>query len=107
NDHDIPIKSVRMVFAARGRVSLYVNREKVTEHGDFNPYIRQGQEEVDITSLWKQGKNEIKFDLPEGNGEVFADGVIEYFNGEKSTFCTGQDWVNEQNEKAAILHEGV
>ncbi|GGG00189.1 hypothetical protein [Paenibacillus abyssi] len=107
HDQNIPIKSVRMVFAARGRVSLHVNGEKVTEHGDFNPYIRQGQEEVDVTSLWKQGKNEIKFELPEGGGEVLADGVVEYFNGETHIFCTGEDWVNEQNEKAAILHEAV
>ncbi|WP_078544712.1 hypothetical protein [Litchfieldia alkalitelluris] len=107
HDKDILIKSVRMVFAARGRVALEVNGEMVTEHGDFNPYIRQGQEEVDITALWKNGKNEIRFKLPEGNGEVLADGVIEYFNGETSMFSTGEDWQNEQNEKATILHEAV
>ncbi|WJH33134.1 hypothetical protein N6H14_23655 [Paenibacillus sp. CC-CFT747] len=73
---------VRLVFAARGRVVLQVNGEAVTEHGDFNPYIRQGQEEVDLTPYWREGSNEVKFLLPEGAGEVFADGRIEWLDGE-------------------------
>ncbi|MBT2757797.1 hypothetical protein J7E71_18080 [Mesobacillus foraminis] len=101
------ILRVRMVFAARGRVALYVNGNKVTEHGDFNPYIRQGQEEVDITSLWKQGNNEIKFVLPEGTGEVLCDGVIELFNGETISFCTGEDWQDNNGSVPELLHEAV
>jgi len=96
-----------MVFAAKGRVALYVNGNKVTEHGDFNPYIRQGQEEVDITSLWKPGINEIKFFMPEGAGEVLCDGVIELFHGETISFCTGEDWFDEYGKKPEILHESV
>lgn len=104
---DAPIQRVRMVFAGRGRGILYVNGTKVTEHGDFNPYIRQGQEEVDITSLWVNGSNEIQFVLPEGRGEVLADGVVEYYNGETLQFCTGDDWLDEQGHHAEILHEAV
>ncbi|MFB3164951.1 hypothetical protein ABLO26_26695 [Neobacillus sp. 179-J 1A1 HS] len=104
---ETPIQKVRLVFAARGLVALYVNGTKVTEHGDFNPYIRQGQEEVDVTSLWKVGENEIKFILPEGEGEVLADGVIECFSGEEVEFCTGEDWQDEEGNPAKILHEAV
>lgn len=101
------IQKVRLVFAARGLVALYVNGTKVTEHGDFNPYIRQGQEEVDVTSLWKDGVNEIKFVLPEGEGEVLADGVIEFFSGEEIEFCTGEEWQDEESNPPKILHEAV
>ncbi len=107
NNSSVPIERVRMVFAARGRVALYVNGKIVTEHGDFNPYIRQGQEEVDITPWWQPGENEVKFVLPEGAGEVLADGVVERFNGETTTFCTGDDWLDEQGNAPAILHEAV
>ncbi len=101
------VERVRLVFAARGRVALYVNGTKVTEHGDFNPYIRQGQEEADVTSLWREGANEIRFELPEGAGEVLADGVIEQANGQQTAFCTGEDWLDESGNAAAILHEAV
>lgn len=104
---EVKVQRVRMVFAAKGRVALYVNGNKVTEHGDFNPYIRQGQEEVDITSLWKQGINEIKFVMPEGAGEVLCDGVIELFHGETISFWTGEDWFDEFGEHPEILHEAV
>jgi len=107
NNTSVPVARVRLVFAARGRVALYVNGTKVTEHGDFNPYIRQGQEEVDITSLWQAGCNEVRFDLPEGTGEVLADGVIELFNGEEILFCTGEDWLDETGGTSSILHEAV
>ncbi|GGE52837.1 hypothetical protein GCM10011391_34620 [Pullulanibacillus camelliae] len=106
-DGEQPIKNVRMVFAARGRVALYVNGNKVTEHGDFNPYIRQGQEEVDVTGLWHKGDNVIRFELPEGEGEVFADGVIEYADGETSIFCTTEAWKDEQGGASKVLHEAV
>ncbi|NOU96805.1 hypothetical protein GC093_26815 [Paenibacillus sp. LMG 31456] len=100
-------RRVRIVFAARGRAELYVNGVKVTEHGDFNPYIRQGQEEVDITDMWRSGANEIKFTLPEGKGEVFADGLIELNNGESISFCTGEDWSDEQGAAPGIHHFSV
>ncbi|PRX64558.1 hypothetical protein B0G52_11997 [Cohnella sp. SGD-V74] len=101
------VERVRLVFAARGRAALYVNGTKVTEHGDFNPYIRQGQEEVDITSLWREGANEIRFQLPEGVGEVLADGVVELADGRNMEFWTEEDWTDENGQAAAILHEAV
>ncbi|WEG11746.1 glycosyl hydrolase [Pullulanibacillus sp. KACC 23026] len=106
-DEQSNVEKVRLVFAARGRVALYVNGNKVTEHGDFNPYIRQGQEEVDVTAVWKEGTNRIEFQLPEGEGEVFADGLIEYFDGHSDSFCTGDDWKDEAGHQAQILHEAV
>lgn len=107
NDSVAAVQQVRILFAARGRAALYVNGAKVTEHGDFNPYIRQGQEEIDVTSLWRKGRNEIRFELPEGKGEVLADGVVELADGEKLLFCTGEDWQDEQGGKPAVLHKAV
>ncbi|HZG87934.1 hypothetical protein [Paenibacillus sp.] len=104
---DSPVRKVRMVFAARGRAVLQVNGATVTEHGDFNPYIRQGQEEVDITPYWRDGDNELTFLLPEGNGEVFADGRIERTDGSSMSFCTGADWHDEHGGEPLILHEAV
>ncbi|WP_256865251.1 hypothetical protein [Paenibacillus sp. 32352] len=104
---DNPVQRVRLVFAARGRASLLVNGVRVTEHGDFNPYIRQGQEEVDITGWWRNGINEVRFELPEGKGEVFADGVIELLNGETMSFFTGEDWTDEQGNAPGIHHFSV
>ncbi|WP_235549616.1 hypothetical protein [Paenibacillus sp. Soil766] len=104
---DQPFKRVRIVFAARGRAVLYVNGVNVTEHGDFNPYIRQGQEEVDVTALWQLGRNEIRVALPEGKGEVFVDGVIELQHGESVSFFTGDHWVDEQGGVPGIHHFSV
>jgi hypothetical protein len=104
---DQPFQRVRMVFAARGRAVLYVNGIRVTEHGDFNPYIRQGQEEVDVTSLWRYGVNEVRFELPEGKGEVFADGVIELQGGGEASFYTAEDWHDEQGQAPGVHHFSV
>jgi len=101
---DDAVEQVRIVFASRGRAMLYVNGCKVTEHGDFNPYVRQGQEEVDVTALWRQGENEVEIVLPEGKGEAFADGVVEYRGGGADSFCSGPDWTDERGEPAAVLH---
>lgn len=107
SERSLDVVQVRIVFAARGRAALHVNGTKVTEHGDFNSYTRQGQEEVDVTSWWKSGENELKFVLPEGSGEVFADGVVEWSDGTTQTFCTGEDWVDEQGNSARIYHGSV
>lgn len=105
--HEAQVRQVRLVFAARGRAILFVNGERVTEHGDFNPYIRQGQEEIDITALWKAGNNEVSIQLPEGKGEVLVDGVIELHNGESVSFCTGTDWRDETGGEPGIHHFSV
>lgn len=104
---DSPIQRVRIVFAARGRAVLYVNGVKITEHGDFNPYIRQGHEEIDITEWWQTGVNEVRFALPEGKGEVFADGIIELLNGETVSLFTGEDWSDEQGHAPGVHHFSV
>ncbi|WP_080835530.1 hypothetical protein [Cohnella massiliensis] len=101
------VRAVRAVFAARGRAILQLNGATVTEHGDFNPYIRQGQEEVDLTPYWRDGDNEVAFVLPEGAGEVFADGRIELPDGGVIPFCTGLDWRDEKGEEPLVLHSSV
>jgi len=106
-DQGDEVQSMRIVFAARGRVALYINGSKVTEHGDFNPYIRQGQEEVDVTALCRPGMNELCLKLPEGEGEAFLDGIVETKEGEKVSFCSGIDWQDEQGNEARILHSAV
>ncbi|AGN70732.1 hypothetical protein ACVNS2_21690 [Paenibacillus caseinilyticus] len=103
---ELPMR-VRMVFAARGRAALLVNGVKVTEHGDYNPYIRQGQEEVDVTALWREGENEIALELPEGKGEVFIDGAAEYAGGAFRPFFTGPDWRDETGAEPGIYHASV
>ncbi|WP_235941467.1 hypothetical protein [Paenibacillus puerhi] len=102
-----PVRRVRLVFAARGRAALVVNGVKLTEHGDYNPYIRQGQEEVDVTSCWRIGENEVTIVLPEGKGEVFIDGLVELTGGETISFCTGSDWTDEAGGEPGILHSSV
>lgn len=104
---DAVIRRARLVFAARGRAALYVNGVKVTEHGDFNPYIRQGQEEVDVTEWWRSGVNEVRFTLPEGKGEVFADGMVELQNDRTIHFYTGEDWSDEQGHAPGVHHFSV
>lgn len=101
------VRQVRIEFAARGRAALHVNGTMVTEHGDFNPYIRQGQEEVDATAWWKEGRNEVKVTLPEGRGEVLVDGIVEYEDGGRTVFCTGTDWRDEQGREPLVYHEAV
>ncbi|OZB99093.1 hypothetical protein CJP46_03515 [Paenibacillus sp. XY044] len=101
------VRKVYLVFAGRGRAVLQVNGVPVTEHGDFNPYVRQGQEQVDVTSYWRDGENVVTFLLPEGEGDVFADGRIELQDGRILPFCTGADWKDEHGNPACILHSSV
>jgi hypothetical protein len=101
------VRQVRIMFAARGRAALYVNGAKITEHGDFNPYIRQGQEEVDVTAWLREGSNEIKVALPEGKGEVLLDGIVEFADGSRDVFCTETDWRDERGLAPLIYHEAV
>ncbi|MFC4306359.1 hypothetical protein [Cohnella boryungensis] len=100
-------RRVVMLFAAKGRARLLVNGQQVIEHGDFNPYIRQGQEELDLTPYWREGDNDIRFELPEGVGEVFADGFVELASGERFDFCTGDDWLDDRGHAPDIKHEAV
>ncbi|ULL19875.1 hypothetical protein DVH26_19085 [Paenibacillus sp. H1-7] len=101
------VRKVQLVFAARGRVVLEVNGVHVSEHGDFNPYIRQGQEEVDVTEFCRKGENVVRFLMPEGEGVVLADGRIELLDGSSLSFCTGLDWKDERGEAPGILHKNV
>ncbi|WP_337913176.1 hypothetical protein [Cohnella zeiphila] len=101
------VRQVRIEFAARGRAALCVNGTMLTEHGDFNPYIRQGQEEVDASAWWKEGLNEVKVTLPEGQGEVLIDGVVEFEDGGRTVFCTGTDWRDERGGEPLVYHEAV
>jgi hypothetical protein len=101
------ISRVRVIFCAKERVALYVNGQPVSEHGDFNPYIRQGQEELDLTPYWRDGDNVIELVMPEGEGVAMVDGVIERADGTRHMFCTGPSWLNEQGLHSEILHEAV
>jgi len=101
------VSRVRVIFCAKERVALYVNGKHITEHGDFNPYIRQGQEEIDLTPYWRDGDNTIELVMPEGEGVAMVDGVIERVNGINQMFCTGPSWLNEQGLSSEVLHEAV
>ncbi|ASA25782.1 hypothetical protein [Paenibacillus donghaensis] len=101
------VSRVRVIFCAKERVALSVNGKHMTEHGDFNPYIRQGQEEIDLTPYWLGGDNIIELVMQEGEGVVMVDGVIEYVDGSSQMFCTGPSWLNEQGQHSEVLHEAV
>ncbi|MGO4497228.1 hypothetical protein AB4114_15190 [Paenibacillus sp. 2RAB27] len=101
------VSRVRVIFCAKERVVLYVNGKLMTEHGDFNPYIRQGQEEIDLTQYWRGGDNTIELVMPEGEGVAMVDGVIERVDGSNQLFCTGTSWLNEQGLHSEVLHEAV
>lgn len=103
----IDVSRVRVIFCAKERVALYVNGKPMTEHGDFNPYIRQGQEEIDLTPYWQGGDNTIELVMPEGEGVAMVDGVIERVDGSSQMFCTGPSWLNEQGQRSEVLHEAV
>lgn len=94
---------VRLIFAARGRATLLVNGQVVTEHGDFHPVSRYGQEEVDVTDLWRAGVNDVRIALPEGNGEVLIDGIVELADGSTTPFCTGPHWHDEHDEGVGVV----
>ncbi|WP_168122403.1 hypothetical protein [Paenibacillus sp. HB172176] len=101
------VSRVRVIFCAKERVALYVNGRLMTEHGDFNPYIRQGQEEVDLTPYWQDGDNRLELVMPEGEGVAMLDGIIERVDGSCSMFCTGPSWLNERGQPSEVLHEAV
>ncbi|MNQ80922.1 hypothetical protein D3C85_959210 [compost metagenome] len=101
------VSRVRVIFCAKERVALYVNGKQMSEHGDFNPYIRQGQEEIDLTQYWHGGDNIIELVMPEGQGVAMVDGVIERVDGSNQMFCTGPLWLNEQGQFSEVLHEAV
>jgi hypothetical protein len=101
------VSRVRVIFCAKGRVALYVNGNHMTEHGDFNPYIRQGQEELDVTPYWCAGNNDIELVMPEGEGVAMVDGVVEFADGSSDRFCTGPAWMNESGQQSEVLHEAV
>jgi hypothetical protein len=105
--HNEGISRVRIIFCAKERVALYVNGKHMTEHGDFNPYIRQGQEELDLTPYWRDGDNRIELVMPEGEGVAMVDGVIERMDGSNQMFCTGPSWLNERGQRSEVLHEAV
>jgi len=106
-DEPGPVSRARVIFCAKGRVALYVNGELRTEHGDFNPYIRQGQEELDLTPYWRPGANLIELVLPEGDGVAMVDGMLERVDGSRRMFCTGTDWRDEGGQAAEPVHEAV
>lgn len=101
------VSRVRVIFCAKERVALYVNGKHIMEHGDFNPYIRQGQEEIDLTPYWLGGDNTIELVMQEGEGVGMVDGVIEQVDGINQMFCSGPSWLNEQGQPSEVLHEAV
>lgn len=97
------VRSVRLIFAAKGRAMLAVNGTTLTEHGDFHPISRYGQEELDVTEWWQSAENTVRIDLPEGVGEAVIDGIIETVSGETITFSSGADWRDETGEPAVVV----
>lgn len=104
-----PARRVRLSFAAHGHVELWLGGRRVTVEGDFNPYARYGQQELDVTDLWRAGKNEIVIRFPERGGpeRALLDGQVELGLGETLFFATGPGWVDAAGRPAARLpHAG-
>ena len=100
-----PARSVRLSFAAHGHVELLVNGEVVAVEGDFNPYARSGQQELDVTERWRSGVNVLSLRFPEGTGDERAllDGLAILTDGTETAFCTGPDWTDGSGRPAAHM----
>ncbi len=96
-------RRVRLSFAAHGHVELLVNGRRATVEGDFNPYARYGQQELDITPLWRAGANEMVIRFPERGGaeRALVDGEAELTGGATVAFATGPGWIDGAGRPAA------
>lgn len=104
-----PARRVRVSFAAHGHVELLVNGNRVAVEGDFNPYARYGQQEVDVTALWRVGANEIRLCFPERGGyeRALLDGEVVFPDGRRAGFATGPEWTDGAGHRAArVAHAG-
>ncbi len=89
-----PARRVRLSFAAHGHAELLVNGARVTVEGDFNPYARYGEQELDVTALWRDGPNHLALRFPERGGyeRALLDGAAVLAGGAAVGFATGPDW---------------
>ena len=104
-----PVRKVRLSFAAHGCVELLVNGRRVAVEGDFNPYVRQGQQELDVTAFWRVGANELRLSFPERGGyeRALLDGEMVFSDGQRACFATGPEWLDGEGRPASrIAHAG-
>ncbi len=102
-------RRVRICFAAHGHVELWVNGTRAAVEGDFNPYARSGQQELDVAALWRAGENEIRIRFPERGGyeRALVDGEVVFPDGTCARFASGPDWTDGAGRPAArIPHAG-
>lgn len=97
---------VRAVFAARGHVELWVNDQRAAVLGDFNPYVRSGEQTLDLDRFWRSGDNAIALRFPEGSGQGLLDGEIVGDAGERAGFCTGTHWAAADGQPAVPVALG-
>ncbi len=97
-----PVRRVWAHFAVHGQVALWVNEQLVAVDGDFNPYVRDGQQAVDLTAYWRLGKNLLALRFPEATGDecVLVDGVAMLADGRKISFSTGPEWTDADGHPA-------
>ncbi|MCL4544435.1 MAG: hypothetical protein M1118_07535, partial [Chloroflexi bacterium] len=103
------VHQVRAHFAVHGHVELWVNGHRAAVEGDFNPYSRSGQQEVDVTAFWRRGANEVRLRFPERGGyeRAFLDGAVLERDGTRSGFATGLEWLDAAGRPALLVpHAG-
>ncbi len=102
-----PVRQVHLCFAAHGHVELFVNGTRVAVEGDFNPYAREGQQELDVTELWRTGPNELRVRFPErGDGErALLDGEVVFADGGRGGFATGPGWTDPSGAAAVRVRD--
>ncbi len=95
-------RSVRLSFAAQGHVQLIVNGRRAAVQGDFNPYTRSGQEELDVAPLWRDGANDVVLRFPERGRDDCAllDGEVILADGSRHGLSTGPEWTDAAGGRA-------
>ena len=103
-----PARDVHVSFAAHGHVAFLVNDHVVAVDGDFNPYVRDGQQALDVTAHWRTGANVLTLRFPEGTGDerALVDGVAILADGSRVAFGTGPEWTDAAGHPGAHLPHG-
>jgi hypothetical protein len=100
------VRSVRVVFAVEGHVELWVNGHRLAVEGDFNPYVRSGQQLLQLGPHWREGANSLALRFPEGTGRALVDGVAELAVGAPVSFCSGSHWAAADGQPAVRVVAG-
>ncbi len=104
-----PARRARLLLATHGLVELHVNGHRVAVEGDFNPYTRSGQQELDLRDFWRVGPNALELHFPERlpGDRALVDTDIACTDGTQIDLVSGPHWCDARGHAAArIPHAG-